>query len=129
MLIRRAERQVHRGVLVVPLQSQSGSGLDRRAFLRRSGLVARSLAALGSLPLASVQKAKAGPSPPPGAQVIMRKSICTQNRRYARRFEGMWDGTVDLNWTEQHHSLWLNEEERKGEIADYQRPAAAAAAE
>jgi len=77
MLIRRADRQVHRGALVAPLHGQSGSGLDRRAFLRRSGLVAGSLAALGSLPLAGVQKAKAGPPPPPGAQVIMRKSICT----------------------------------------------------
>ena len=44
-------------------------------------------------------------------------------------FEGMWDGTVDLNWAKEHHSLWLNEEERKGEIADDQRRAAAAAAE
>jgi hypothetical protein len=25
-------------------------------------------------------------------------------------FEGMWDGTVDLNWAKEHHSLWLNEE-------------------
>ena len=44
-------------------------------------------------------------------------------------FEGMWDGTVDLNWAKEHHNLWLNEEERKGEIADDQRRAAAAAAE
>ena len=38
--------------------------MDRRAFLRRSGLVASSLAALGALPLGSVRKAEAGPPPP-----------------------------------------------------------------
>jgi formate dehydrogenase subunit gamma len=25
-------------------------------------------------------------------------------------FEGMWNGTVDLNWAKQHHSAWLEEE-------------------
>ena len=51
-------------------------GLDRRTFLRRSGL-AGGLAALGALPLGSVRKAEAGPPPPAGAQVTIRKSICT----------------------------------------------------
>jgi len=77
MLIRRAERHLHRGAFPERLQGQSGNGLDRRAFLRRSGLAAGSLAALGSLPLASVRQAQAGPPPPPGAQVLRRKNICT----------------------------------------------------
>ena len=25
-------------------------------------------------------------------------------------FEGMWDGTVDVNWAKEHHKLWLDEE-------------------
>jgi formate dehydrogenase subunit gamma len=25
-------------------------------------------------------------------------------------FEGMWDGTVDLNWAKEHHSRWLEQE-------------------
>jgi formate dehydrogenase subunit gamma len=25
-------------------------------------------------------------------------------------FEGMWDGTVDLNWAKEHHSLWAEKE-------------------
>jgi formate dehydrogenase subunit gamma len=25
-------------------------------------------------------------------------------------FEGMWDGTVDLNWAKEHHDLWLEHE-------------------
>ena len=53
------------------------SRLDRRAFLRRSGLAAGGLAALGALPLASVRKAKAGPPPAPGAAVTIHKNICT----------------------------------------------------
>jgi formate dehydrogenase major subunit len=76
MLIKRTERQGRRGHLAIALQSQSAA-LDRRTFLRRSGLVAGSLAALGTLPLASVRKAKAGPPPTPGAAVTIHKNICT----------------------------------------------------
>ncbi|HEY7244691.1 MAG TPA: formate dehydrogenase subunit gamma [Xanthobacteraceae bacterium] len=25
-------------------------------------------------------------------------------------FEGMWDGTVDVNWAKEHHSIWLKKE-------------------
>ena len=76
MLIKRTERQVPRGQLAV-FAGQSDQGVDRRAFLRRSGLVAGGLAALGTLPLGSVRQVKAGPPPPSGAQVTIRKSICT----------------------------------------------------
>lgn len=31
-------------------------------------------------------------------------------------FEGMWDGTVDLNWAKEHHSLWLENEASKGHV-------------
>ena len=39
-------------------------------------------------------------------------------------FEGMWDGRVDLNFAKEHHSFWLEQEARKGEAANRQRPAA-----
>jgi formate dehydrogenase subunit gamma len=29
-------------------------------------------------------------------------------------FEAMWDGTVDVNWAKEHHSLWA-EQEGEGE--------------
>ena len=32
-------------------------------------------------------------------------------------FEGMWDGTVDLNWAKQHHSLWAEKEAARQHIA------------
>jgi formate dehydrogenase major subunit len=76
MLIRRGDHQTRSGKLAA-LASQSDHGLDRRSFLRRSGLVATGVAALGALPLGSVRKAKAGPPPASGAQVAIRKNICT----------------------------------------------------
>ena len=76
MLIKRKERQARRGSLAA-LVSQDNIGVDRRTFLRRSGLAAGGLATLGALPLASVQMAKAGPPSAKGATVTIRKSICT----------------------------------------------------
>jgi formate dehydrogenase subunit gamma len=32
-------------------------------------------------------------------------------------FEGMWDGTVDVNWAKEHHRLWLEQEEQRGRVA------------
>ena len=52
-------------------------GIDRRSFLTRSGLVAGSLAALGTLPLGNIRKAEAGEPPPPGETVTRHKNICT----------------------------------------------------
>ena len=83
MLIKRTERQTRQGSSrldpgsLAALASQTSNGLDRRSFLRRSGLAAGGLATLGALPLASVRKAKAGPPPAKGAAVTIRKSICT----------------------------------------------------
>jgi len=31
-------------------------------------------------------------------------------------FEGMWDGTVDVNWAKEHHSLWLEKEASQGRV-------------
>jgi len=76
VLIKRTERQARRGMLSA-LASYNDNGLDRRSFLRRSGLAAGGLATLGALPLASVRKAKAGPPAAKGAAVTIRKSLCT----------------------------------------------------
>ena len=77
MLIKRTERQARRGTLAAALASQSDGALDRRTFLRRSGLAAGGLAALGALPLGSVRKAEAGRRRRPAPQVTIRKNICT----------------------------------------------------
>jgi formate dehydrogenase major subunit len=75
VLIRRSERPIGRGATAAA--GQPGGGVDRRAFLGRSGLVVGGLAALGSLPLRGIRKAEAGVPPPPGATVTRRKSFCT----------------------------------------------------
>jgi len=77
VLIKRKEREAHRGKLAVALAGQSSGGLDRRTFLRRSGLVASGLATLGALPLGGVRRAEAGPPPRAGTPVATRKNICT----------------------------------------------------
>jgi formate dehydrogenase major subunit len=75
VLIKKSERQARRGGLVAALAGQSGGGMDRRGFLRRSGLAAGSLAALGGLPLGGIRKAEAaGPAPAKG---IIRQNMCT----------------------------------------------------
>jgi formate dehydrogenase major subunit len=76
MLTKRTDRQA-RQTRLAAFAAEHGGRLDRRTFLRRSGLVAGGLAAIGALPLASMRKAEAGPPPEQGAQVETRKSICT----------------------------------------------------
>ena len=41
-------------------------------------------------------------------------------------FEAMGEGTVDVNWAKEHHSLWLEQEKARAGVADAQRSATAA---
>jgi formate dehydrogenase major subunit len=77
MLIRRNEATMSRGKLSAALGGFSSGALDRRALLRRAGVGAGGLAALGALAPGSIRKAEAGPPPAPGAQVELKKNICT----------------------------------------------------
>jgi formate dehydrogenase major subunit len=77
MLIKRTERYRYRGRVASAQAGETSNDLDRRTFLKRSGVAAGALAALGSLPLGGVRKAEAGPPPPAGAAVITRKNVCT----------------------------------------------------
>ena len=76
MLIKRTERQARRSTLAAALATHSAGSLDRRTFLRRSGLTVGGLAAVGALPLTSMRKAEAAGSAP-GAGATIRKNICT----------------------------------------------------
>jgi formate dehydrogenase major subunit len=58
------------------LAAAGSATVDRRAFLRKSGVAAGGLAALGAVPLATVRKAEAGPMQP-GVPIEIKKNICT----------------------------------------------------
>ena len=79
MLIKRTQRPsetASKGSIAAGLSGQA-NGLDRRTFLRRSGLAGGTLAALGTLPLGGVRQAKAAAAGPLTSGATVRKSICT----------------------------------------------------
>ena len=75
MLIRKTDYPARRGFLA-GLAAQS-TALDRRAFLRRSGISAGSLAVLGTMRLGTVRKAEAAVTGPLSIGAVIRKNICT----------------------------------------------------
>jgi formate dehydrogenase major subunit len=77
VLIKRKDTQARAASLRNALVNGSDGRMDRRAFLRRSGLAAGGLAAIGGIGIAGVRKAEAGPPPPAGAKVELRRNICT----------------------------------------------------
>jgi formate dehydrogenase major subunit len=77
VLIKRTEREARRSQLAASLAANASGGMNRRTFLRRSGLAAGGLAAVGALPLAGARKAEAGPVAPAGAKIEIKRNICT----------------------------------------------------
>jgi formate dehydrogenase major subunit len=77
MLIKRKSGESVRGKLQAVTAGLALEAIDRRTFLRRSGLVVGGLAAAGSLQLGAVRKAKAIDGPKPGVETVIRKNICT----------------------------------------------------
>lgn len=76
MLIKRKTADVQRGRLQAAMAGLSSGVMDRRAFLRRSGLVAGGIAAAGAIQIGSVRKAEAqGIGPATGTKIV--KNICT----------------------------------------------------
>jgi formate dehydrogenase major subunit len=77
MLIKKSDSHARSSSVAPDSASHKELGLDRRTFLRRSGLVAGSLATLGIGQVGSIRKLRAGEPPPAGAAVSLRKNICT----------------------------------------------------
>ena len=77
MLIKKKASSAHPTTIAAALTPQASDILDRRTFLRRSGLATGGIATLGTLLLDSVRNAAAGPPPLPGASVTRTKAICT----------------------------------------------------
>jgi formate dehydrogenase major subunit len=76
MLIKRKTGESARPRLAALAAGMSSGVLDRRSFLRRSGLVAGGLAAIGAIQPGAVRRAEAGPMKP-NIPVTLRKNICT----------------------------------------------------
>ncbi|MBC8129522.1 MAG: formate dehydrogenase subunit alpha [Rhizobiaceae bacterium] len=63
---------------VVPsLAAGAARGLDRRAFLRNSGLAVGGIAVFGAMAPGAVRKAEAISAPMPGVPTVIKKNICT----------------------------------------------------
>jgi formate dehydrogenase major subunit len=75
VLIKKSDRQARRSTLA-GLATQS-KGLDRRTFLRRSGIAATGLTAFSALPLTTVRTAEAAAAGPLTTGATIRKSVCT----------------------------------------------------
>ncbi|MEA2795649.1 MAG: formate dehydrogenase major subunit, partial [Bradyrhizobium sp.] len=76
MLMKRRDGSASKARLQGIAAGLASGVLDRRTFLRRSGLAAGAGAALGLMPLGSVRKAQAGPKIV-GAPTEIKKNICT----------------------------------------------------
>ena len=77
MLTKRKSGQAGRTRLQALMGAAAAAPIDRRTFLRRSGLAVGGMAAIGSFQLGTVQKAAAISPPQPGVPIELKKSICT----------------------------------------------------
>lgn len=76
MLIKRKSGTARSSALQAVTAGLSSGTLDRRSFLKKSGLAAGGLAAFSAVSAGSIRKAEAGPMKP-GVPVVTRKNICT----------------------------------------------------
>jgi formate dehydrogenase major subunit len=78
MLTKRKSGETSRSKLQTLAAGLGSSTIDRRTFLRRSGLAVGGLAAVGALRFGAVTQAEAKiAGPQPGAEITLRKNICT----------------------------------------------------
>ncbi|WP_455219558.1 molybdopterin-dependent oxidoreductase, partial [Kaarinaea lacus] len=73
-----------------------GRAINRRAFLKRSGISVGGIAAASSLPLSMVQKKAHAATPAPGGEVKQVRTVCTHCSVgcgiYAEVQNGVWTG-------------------------------------
>src|SRR5687767_14307390 len=76
MLIKKSNGSATKTRLGSGLAALAGATMDRRAFLKRSGLTVGGIAAVSALPFATVQKAEAATQPRTGP-ITLKKNLCT----------------------------------------------------
>src|SRR5918995_143490 len=77
MLIKRKNGEASRSKLQALTAGLASGTLDRRSFLKRSGVAVGGLAAVGSIPFGSVRKAAAAGPAVARAPIEIRKNLCT----------------------------------------------------
>jgi formate dehydrogenase major subunit len=77
MLIKRKSGETAGARLQAAAAGMATGVVDRRSFLRKSGLTAGALAAAGSIQLGAVRKAQAAGSSAVGENVVIKKNVCT----------------------------------------------------
>src|SRR3546814_12994857 len=101
MLTKRRDGQARRTRLQDLTAAIGPIPVDRRAFLRRSGLAAGGLAAAGAFQLGTIRKAAAISPPQPGIPLEIKKSICT-HRSEERRVGKECVSTGRSRWSPYH---------------------------
>jgi formate dehydrogenase major subunit len=78
-MLRKKNNGTARASLAAGLTAGTAGTVDRRAFLRRSGIAAGGIAAVAGLGRGMMARAEQPniPSPDPGAPVTIRKTVCT----------------------------------------------------
>jgi formate dehydrogenase major subunit len=78
-MLRKKSNGTARASLAAGLTAGTAGTVDRRAFLRRSGIAAGGIAAVAGLGRGMMARAEQPniPSPDPGAPVMIRKTVCT----------------------------------------------------
>jgi formate dehydrogenase major subunit len=96
MLIKRKDAGSTRRTLQFTTADSQLTGMDRRTFLRRSGLTTGALAAVGAINAGSIKKAKAISPPEFGVPIVLKKNICTHCSVgctvHAEVQNGVWTG-------------------------------------
>ena len=96
MLIKRKDAGSTRRTLQFTTADSQPTGMDRRTFLRRSGLTTGALAAVGAINAGSIKKAKAISPPEFGVPIVLKKNICTHCSVgctvHAEVQNGVWTG-------------------------------------
>ncbi len=76
MLIKKSSGNSAKTRLTNGMAAVAGAGMDRRGFLKRSGLAVGGIAAVSALPFSLVQKAEAA-APPGNGPISLKKNVCT----------------------------------------------------
>ncbi|SOD90899.1 formate dehydrogenase subunit alpha [Caenispirillum bisanense] len=77
MLVKKRSGSANGPHILSTLSAAVGGAIDRRTFLRRSGIAAGGAALAAALPVGAVRQAQAAGPAAPAGKIEMRKTVCT----------------------------------------------------